>query len=187
MPPGLVSELCCTSWPVTQSAPGLCDLLGDGDGLAELVCDRDGDGLGDREFDGLGLLLAEVLELLVLLGLEEPVGLREAVWLGLLDGLGVLDGLGLLDGLGVFDGLGLFDGLALAWICGAEVAGIASWLADSTAKEPWPHGDAIGRAEDATAGAIAKPDARKDPATRQMAKRPARMTPTGTGALRSSG
>ena len=175
MPPGLVSELCCTSWPVTQSAPGLCDLLGDGDGLAELVCDRDGDGLGEREFDGLGLLLAEGLELLVVVGLEEPVGLREALWLGL------------LDGLGVFDGLGLFDGLALAWICGAEVAGIASWLADSTAKEPWPHGDAIGRAEDATAGAIAKPDARKDPATRQMAKRPARMTPTGTGALRSSG
>jgi hypothetical protein len=147
----------------------LRDLLGDGDGLADLVCDRDGDGLGERDLDGLGLLLAEGLELLVLLGLEEAVGLREALWLGL------------------FDGLALCDGLALAWIRGAEVAGIGSCIADSTAREPCPHGDAIGRAEDATAGAIAKPDARNVPATRQMAKRPARMTPTGTGALRSSG
>jgi hypothetical protein len=150
-------------------------LLGDGDGLADLVCDRDGDGLGERDLDGLGLLLAEGLELLVVLALEEPVGLCEALWLGL------------LDGLGVFDGLGLLDGLALAWIRGAELAGIGSWIADSTAREPCPHGDAIGRAEDATAGAIAKPDARNVPATRQMARLPTRMTPTDTGALRSSG
>ena len=168
-------------------------MLGDGDGLADLVCDRDGDGLGERDLDGLGLLLAEGLELLVVLGLEEPVGLCEALWLGLLDGLGVFDELGLFDVLALLELLALFealelcDGLALAWIRGAEVAGIGSWIADSTAREPCPHGDAIGRAEDATAGAIAKPDARNVPATRQMARLPTRMTPTDTGALRSSG
>jgi len=45
VPPGLVLELRCTSWPVTHSAPGLCDLLGDGEGLGVLL--RDGDGLGE--------------------------------------------------------------------------------------------------------------------------------------------
>jgi hypothetical protein len=63
VPPGLVSELRCTIWPVTQSAPGLRDLVGDGDGLGDFVLDRDGDGLGELELDGLGLVPADELEI----------------------------------------------------------------------------------------------------------------------------
>jgi hypothetical protein len=171
-------------WPDTQSAPGLRDLVGDGFGLGDLLVDRDGDGLG--ECDGLGLVLAAgLVELVLLLGLDELVGLCDALLLG----LGVPDELALLDALvlGLFDGLALFDALVLGLFDGLALAGIPSKLADSTASALCPHGDAIGRDEDARAGATAKPDTRNDPATRLMAMRPTRMTPTATGALRSSG
>jgi len=161
-PPGLVLELCCTSWPVTQSAPALCDLLGDGDGLVDLVRDFDGEGLGERDLDGLGLVVADGLGLFDWLG--EPVGLCEALVLGLLDGLGLLEELALEDGLVV----------------------AASRCADSAAAEPWPHGELISATVEANAGAIAMPDARKDPATMATATRPARKIPTGIVALRSS-
>lgn len=170
MPPGLVADLCRTTWPLRQRTPGLCDLVGDGDGLGDLVRDRVGDGLGERDLDGLGLLLAAgLVELFVWLGLEEEDGLRDAL----------LVGLGVFDELALFEGLGLLDGLALA--------GIARRFADSTASELCPHGDAIGSDDEPKAGAIAKPDARNDPAARQIAMRPTRMVPSGIGALRSSG
>ncbi len=101
VPPGFVLELCCTSWPVTQIAPGLCERLGDGDGLADLECDFDGDGLGERDLDGLGLLLADWLGLFDWLGLGEPLGLCDE----LLDALGLVDGLELLEELVLLDGL----------------------------------------------------------------------------------
>ncbi len=164
VPPGLVFELCCTSWPVTQIAPALCERLGDGDGDGEvdLVGDVDGDGLGERDLDGLGLLLADWLGLSDWLVLDDPVGL----------------GLGLVDGLELVEELELVDGLA--------VAGIASRCADTAAAEPCPHGDRIGRAAEAKAGAIAIPDARNDPAIMATAARPVRKIPTGIAALRSS-
>jgi len=56
-----------------------------------------------------------------------------------------------------------------------------------TATDALPHGEFAGRAADASAGAIAKPEARKDPAAMQTTTRPARMTPSGTAALRSLG
>jgi len=143
---------------VTQIAPALCDRLGDGDGLADLVCDQVGDGLGERDLDGLGLLEADGVGLLVWLGLDEPLGLRDAL------------------------GLELPVGLVLA-----DAAGIASSLADTAATELCPHGEPIGRADEAKAGAIAKPDARKDPATRLTAIRPTRSIATGTVALLSWG
>jgi hypothetical protein len=158
VPPGLVFELCCTSWPVTQIAPGLCDLLGDGDGLV----DFDGDGLGERDLDGLGLVLADGLGLLDWLGLDDPVGLCD----------------GLVDGLELFEGLALGDGL--------EVAGIASRCADSAAAEPCPHGDLVGAAVEARTGATAIPDARNEPAAMATATRPARTIPTGIVSVRSS-
>ncbi|MGN6792859.1 MAG: hypothetical protein ACTHJW_10800 [Streptosporangiaceae bacterium] len=178
-----MSELCCTIWPVTQSAPGLRDLLGDGDGLGDL----DGDGLGERDLDGLGLVLvlADGLELELADGLELWLGLCDVLLLGLglVDELVLLDALllGLVEELVLLEALVLLDGLELC----DEVA--ASRFADSTATELCPHGDAIGRCDEARAGAIVKPEARNDPAARQTAMRPARMIPTGTGALRSSG
>ena len=60
VPPGLVLELCCTSWPVTHRAPGLCDLVGDGVGLGVLLRVRDGDGLGECDLDGLVLVLGRL-------------------------------------------------------------------------------------------------------------------------------
>ncbi len=180
MPPGLVLELCRTSWPVTQIAPALCDRLGDGDGDGLLVrdrdgdglgvpeCDREGDGLGVRDLDGLGLWLADGLGLLVTLGLEELVGLCDALRLTLLDGLG------------------LFDGLALVCLTrGVEATFAASKLADTAWTALRPQGELMGLAGDAKAGAMAKPDARNDPATRETAIRPARAIATGTVALRS--
>jgi hypothetical protein len=168
VPPGLVADLWRTTWPVTQRAPGLRDLVGDGVGLGDLVRDPVGDGLGD--LDGLGLLLADgLVELFVWLGLEEPPGLSDAILVGLEVG----------DGLGLFEGLALWEALALAVM--------ARRFADSTASELCPHGDAIGSDDDAKAGAIVKPDARNDPAAKQITMRPARMTPRGTGTLRSSG
>jgi len=95
VPPGLVLELCCTSWPVTQIAPGLCERLGDGDGLVDLERDFDGDGLGECDLDGLGLLLADWLGLFGWLELDDPVGL------GLVDGLELVEELVLFDGLAV--------------------------------------------------------------------------------------
>jgi hypothetical protein len=148
----------------------LCDLLGDGVGLGVLVRERDGDGLGERDLDGL------------LLGL----GLFEGLLLGLLEGL--FDGLvlGLFDGLllGLLEGLllGLLDGLGLALF--EEIS--ASSRAVTAETEPRPHGEELGLAAEANAGAIAKPEARKDPATTLMATRTARVLATGTGALRSS-
>lgn len=100
VPPGFVLELYCTSWPVTQIAPGLCERLGDGDGLVDLECD--GDGLGERDCDGLGLLLADWLGLFDWLGLGEPLGLCDEL----------LDALGLVAGLELFEELVLVDGLA---------------------------------------------------------------------------
>jgi hypothetical protein len=172
----------------------LRDLVGDGFGLGDLLVDRDGDGLG--ECDGLGLVLAAgLVELVLLLGLDELVGLCDA----LLVGLGVPEVLALFDALmlGLFDALmlglldaltlGLVDALVLVPFDGLELAGIPSKLADSTASALCPHGDAIGRDEDARAGATVKPNTRNDPATRLMAMRPTRMTSTGTDALRSPG
>jgi hypothetical protein len=136
-------------------------LVGDGEGLPELVRDRDGDGLGERDLDGLGLLLAVGLVEVPLVGLDEPDGLGDTV----------LVGLGLLDALAV----------------GLPLTGMASKFAASTASELCPHGEAIGRDDEASAGASAKPDARNDPAARLMAMRPARVILSGTGALRSWG
>jgi predicted lipid-binding transport protein (Tim44 family) len=138
----------------------LCDLLGDGVGLGVLLRERDGDGLGERDLDGL------------LLGLG--LGLLEGLLLGLLEGL--FDGLV----LGLFEGL--LDGLGLALF--EEIS--ASSRAVTVEAEPRPHGEALGLAAEANAGAIAKPEARKDPATTLMATRTARVLATGTGALRSS-
>jgi hypothetical protein len=45
---------------------------------------------------------------------------------------------------------------------------------------PRPHGEFIGRAKDASAGAIAKPDARTVPAAMQTAARPVRTIPART-------
>lgn len=192
-------------WPDTHSAPGLRDLVGVGFGLGDLLRDLDGDGLG--ECDGLGLLVAVgLVEVLLWLGLDEIVGLGvpdgvallDALLLAVFDGLvvfealllAVFDGLELFEALlvALFAGLVLFDGLALVCrIRGAELGGAAIKCADSAATELCPHGDAIGKAEDARTGAAVKPEARNVPAAKQMAMRPARMTPSGTGALRSSG
>jgi hypothetical protein len=109
------------------------------------------------------------------------VGLGLLERLGLLEGLGLLERLALLEGLGLWDGLGLWEGLA----DGDELRE-ASSLAEATATEPLPHGEPAGRLAEASAGAIAKPETRKDPAASAMAARPARMVPTGTTALRSS-
>jgi hypothetical protein len=141
----------------------LCDLLGDGEGLGVLLRERDGDGLGERDLDGLGLLLEDGFGLFVLLGLDDPVGLCDGLRLG----------------LGLVVGLGLLVGLALLLV-------LASWLAETAETELRPHGDAAGLAVEANAGAIAKPDERNDPATTQMATRPARLLASSTGALRSS-
>jgi len=113
------------------------------------------------DLDGLGLL-AEGLGLLLLDELGELVGLL----------------LGLLEALELFDGLGLEDGLALE--CRA------SRCADASAAEPCRHGELAGHAGEAKAGAMAKPDTRNDPATRETAIRPARAIAIGTVALRSS-
>lgn len=151
VPPGLVFELCCTSWPVTQSAPGLCDVLGDGDGLGE----RDLDGLGLVVADGLGLF--DLVGLVDLLGLGELEELREALALGLVAGLELAGDVALADGL--------------------AVAGIASRCADTAAAEPCLHGDLAGAAAEAKAGAMAIPMARNDPAIMATATRPARSIP----------
>ena len=143
--------------------------MGDGDGLGDLDEDRLGDGLGELDLDGLGLLL-------------EGVG----VWLGLVELVGLRDALGV--GLAVPVGLALLDRLALENVAAAAyVCTAASSLADTTAVELRPQGEAAGRAEVASAGAITKPDTRNEPAARQTAIRPARGIAIGTAALRSSG
>jgi len=128
VPPGDVSEPCCTSWAVRQIAPVRCVRVGDGDGFG--VCDRvregDGDGLDDADRDGLGLLLADGLGLLVRLVLVVGVGL----------GVAVLVGLGVDE---VADGLGLGDGDLLWWPWPPT-----SRTADVAASEPLPHGELIG-------------------------------------------
>ena len=185
VPPGAVFELCRTNWAVTHSAPAWCERLGEGEGLGEcdVECDGDGDGLGEPDFDGLGLWLWDGLGLLVWLGLGD----------GLLLGLGLREELVLRDGLelGLLDRLAEFDGLLLALrdrlaLAEGDDLSEASSLAEVTATELRPHGEPAGRAAEASAGAIANPETRKDPATRAMAARPARMIPTGTAALRSS-
>src|SRR5215468_4281689 len=110
-PPGLVADFCRTIWPLRQSAPGLRDLVGDGEELGDFECDRVGDGLGERDLDGLGLPLAG--------------GVVEAFWVGLVEADALLLGLGVLEELGVFEELGLEDGLALA------LPGMARRFADS--------------------------------------------------------
>jgi len=60
-----------------------------------------------------------------------------------------------------------------------------SILADVTATELLPHGELEGNTAEASAGAIAKPEARKAPAETQRTARPARMIPAGTTVLRS--
>jgi len=120
-----------------------------------------GEGLGELDLDGLGLL-GEGLALWVRPGLVELAEPRDV--------LGV--------GMAVLDGLALPDEL----ICTA-----ASSLADTTAVELCPQGELIGRADFASAGAMTKPDTRNEPATRQTTIRPARRIPIGTAALRSSG
>jgi hypothetical protein len=181
VPPAAVLELCRTSCAVTQSAPARCERLGEGEGLGECDGECDGDGLGEPEFDGLGLWLCDGLGLLVWLGLED----------GLLLGLGLREELVLLDGLGLSDRLADFDGLALelrdrlALAEGDDLREARS-LAEATATEARPHGEPAGRAADASAGAIANPETRKDPAMSATAARPARMIPAGTKVLRSS-
>jgi len=122
VPPGDVSDSCCTSWAVRQIAPDRCVRVGDGDGLG--VCDRvregDGDGLDDADRDGLGLLLADGLGLLVRLGLV--VGVELEVALG-----------------DVAIALGLGDGDVLWWPWPPT-----SRTADVAASEPLPHGELIG-------------------------------------------
>lgn len=138
--------------------------MGDGEGLGDFDLDRLGEGLGELDLDGLGLLL---------------LGEGLALW----DRLGLVEVDGLSDELVV----GLPDGLALD-----DVPALYGWtalssLADTTAVELCPHGELIGRADFASAGAITKPDTRNEPAARQTATRPARRIPIGTAALRSSG
>jgi hypothetical protein len=170
-----VLELCRTSWADAQIAPARCERLGDGDGLGDLEVDRLGDGLGEVDFGGLGLLLADAVALL--LGLVE---------------VGLPDGLVLhvpTVGVGLAVGVLLCPALTFAdWrMIGADEAIVrtTSRLADSAAVEARPQGELIGRADEATAGAIEKPDARKNPAARQTATRPARTIPTGTALLPS--
>jgi hypothetical protein len=145
--------------------------VGDGDGLGDFDLDRLGDGLGEPDLDGLGLLVGEGLALWVWLGLVELVGLRD----------------GLVVALAAREGLVLPDGLAPDDVPVPYVRSAASSLADTTAVELCPQGEAVGRADIASAGAITKPDARNEPAARQTAIRPARRIPIGTAALRSSG
>jgi hypothetical protein len=162
VPPGEVSDSCRRICAVTQRMPGRCDLVGDGLGEGDRVRECDGDGDGD--LDGLGLVLA--------------------------DGLGLWLTLALLVGavVEVFDGLGeelepdveLGEGLA-----DDDVVAPRSKTADATAGVPPPQGEVTGRVA-ANAGAIATPDAIKDPAAAQTAARPARMTPARTTTLRSS-
>jgi hypothetical protein len=123
------------------------------------VRDRVGDGLGEVDLEGLGLLLVELL--FVWVGLEEALGLGDPLLVG----------------------LGLPEALAV----GLALTGMASKFAASTARVLCPQGEAIGRDEEATAGASAKPEARNDPPARLMAIRPARVILSGTGALRSWG
>jgi hypothetical protein len=164
LPPGDVSDSCRRIWAVTQRMPGRCDLVGDGLGEGECVRECDGDGDGDS--DGLGLLLAEGLGL----------------WLALALVVGAV--------VEVFDGLGdelepdveLGEGLA----DGDVVTFPPSKTADATAGVPPPQGELIGCADAANAGAMATPDAIKDPAAAQTTARPALMTPARTTTLRSS-
>jgi hypothetical protein len=137
--------------------PGRCDLVGDGLGEGECVRERDGDGDGDLE--GLGLVLA--------------------------DGLGLLLALGLVVGA-VFDGLGDDVGLGEGLADGDVLLVPPSKTADATAGVPPPQGEVIGRAVAANAGSIATPAAIKVPAAAETTARPARMTPARTTTLRSS-
>jgi hypothetical protein len=163
-----------------QIAPARCERLGDGDGLGDFELDRLGEGLGEVDFGGLGLLLVEVVGLLVPLGLVDVTGLRDGLVLHVLL-------VGLTAGL-----VELVDGLAVRLLADWRMLGeddasvrTVSRLAEIAAVDARPHGEAISRADEATAGAIEKPDARKDPAARQTAARPARTSPTGTALLPS--
>jgi hypothetical protein len=108
-------------------------------------------------------LLADGLGLLVRLGLVLAVGLC----------VGLLDGLADLDGLALWEGLALADADGLWWPAPSK-------LADMVETVPRPHGEFIRRAPDASAGAIAKADARNVPATMQTAARPVRTIPART-------
>ena len=107
----------------------------------------------------------------------------------LVDGLGLGDLVGLLEGLGLAEELELLAGLGLAeelLLVLLELLGLGvpdalrlpppSKKADVTAVVPLAHGEPAGRADDASAGAIATPVTRKDPATTAAAARPARAT-----------
>src|SRR5262249_4034297 len=155
-------ELFLTIWFVTQRTPARCR-LGDGDGLADFVCERDGEGLGVPDLVGLGLL---------------PVG----------DGLGLLvsDGLGLV-GLGLAEPVvlaldedaldALADGLvvSLGEVLAEALAGLSatSRLTVMAAVVTLPQGDDACRAADeASAGAAGRAVTRKDAAAILMAIRP---------------
>lgn len=152
MPPGRVLEPRRTSCPLTQSAPALCERLGDGEGLADLVPDFDGDGLGERDLDGLGLLVGDGLGLFVVVGLVDPIALS--------DGLAMVDD--------VAPAVGLADPV------------VASRCADLAAAEPCPHGEPAGlaveavEAVEAKVGAMAIADARNKPPAMATATRGSR-------------
>ena len=174
-PPAIVWELFLTIWFVTQRTPARCR-LGDGDGLADFVCERDGEGLGLLDLVGLGLLVGDGLGLLVSDGLGlDGLGLAEPVVLALDEDA--------LDALA--DGLVVSLGEALA----EAVAGLSatSRLTVMAAVVTLPQGEAWRAADEASAGAAGRAVTRKDAAAILMAIRLARLVISGTEDLRASG
>src|SRR5262245_57866579 len=170
-PPGNVCVLFATSWFVTQRAPARW-CLGDGDGLGDLVCEREGEGLGVLDVVGLGLLLVgDGLGLLVSDGLELAAPVELAVDGDAEDALA--------DGLVV----------ALGESLGETLAGLSatSRLTVTAAEVFLPHGEAWRAAGEATAGAAGRAAARKDAAARLKVIRLARLIISGTEALRAVG
>jgi len=165
-----------TIWFVTQRTPARCR-LGDGDGLADLVCERDGEGLGVPDLVGLGLLLVgDGLGLLVSDGLGlVGLGLAEPVVLALDEDA--------LDALA--DGLVVSLGEALA----ETLAGLSatSRLTVMAAVVTLPQGDACRAADEASAGAAGRAVTRKYAAAILMAIRLARLVISGTEDLRALG
>lgn len=159
VPPGEVVEF-CPIWTVTQSAPVRCERVGEGEGLGDV------DGERECEGDGLGLVLVLLVE----------------------DGLGLGDLVGLFEGLGLGEelpaGLGLVEEplVVLLAVLGLGVPEALrlppSMKADVAAVVPLAHGDPAGCADAASAGAIARPVTKKDPATTDTAARPARAKRT---------
>ena len=186
-PPAVALDSSLTTWAVTQSAPALCDRVGDGLGEGFGLCEPVGEGFGLLDFvgllDGFGVLDGLLLGLLLGLGLLDGLGLCEL--LGLLDELALPDGLGVFDGLalGLFEGLldGLLDGLGFL---AAPV--FVSRVADTAEVEPPAQGECTVWTWAASTGATEKPETRNPAPAAATTIRPARRMPIGTAVPRQS-